>query len=88
MIRTATAAVNAAAVPVPVPSQKASVIAARVITIGTKIPETRSARRCTAALPDWASSTSRPIRASWVSAPTRPARTTSRPPALTVPPTT
>ena len=41
-----------------------------------------------AALPVCASSTSRAICASWVSAPTRVARTTSRPPALTVAPTT
>ena len=40
------------------------------------------------ALPLWASSTSRAIWASWVSAPTRVARTTSRPPTLTVAPTT
>ena len=48
----------------------------------------RSARRCAAALPDWASSTIRAICASWVSAPTRVARTMRRPLALTVPPTT
>ena len=58
------------------------------MTIGTKTPDTRSARRCTSALPFCASSTSRAICASWVSAPTRVARTTSRPPALTVAPTT
>ena len=51
-------------------------------------PEIRSASRCTAALPVCASSTSLAICASWVSAPTRVARTTSRPPALTVAPTT
>ena len=37
------------------------------ITIGTKTPEIRSARRCTSALPFCASSTSRAICASWVS---------------------
>ena len=41
-----------------------------------------------AALPFWASSTSRAICASGVSAPTRVARTTRRPPALTVAPAT
>ena len=56
--------------------------------MGTKIPEMRSARRCTWALPFWASSTRRAICASWVSEPTRVARTTRRPPALTVAPTT
>ncbi len=55
----------------------------RTITTGTKTPETRSARRCTSALPFCASSTRRAIWASWVSAPTRVARTTSRPPAFT-----
>ena len=58
------------------------------MTIGTKTPETWSASRCTSALPVWASSTSLAICASWVSEPTRVARTTSRPPALTVAPVT
>ena len=58
------------------------------MTIGTKTAETRSARRCTSALPLWASATSRAIWASWVSEPTRVARTSSRPPTLTVAPTT
>ena len=88
MIRTATAAVKAAVTPPPAPSQKPSVATARPITIGTKTPEIRSARRCTSALPFCASSTSRAICASWVSAPMRVARTSSRPPALTVAPTT
>ena len=48
----------------------------------------RSASRCTGALPDCASVTSRAIWASAVSAPTRVARTTRRPPALTVAPAT
>ena len=52
------------------------------------MPDTRSARRCTGALPDWASVTSRAIWASAVSVPTLVARTTSRPPALTVAPAT
>ena len=88
MMRTATAAVNAAGAPAPVPSQKPSVATASTSTTGTKTPEIRSASRCTGALPLCASSTSRAICASWVSAPTRVARTTSRPPALTVAPTT
>ena len=88
MISTATAAVNAAVAPPPVPSQKPSVPAARAITTGTKTAEIRSASRCTAALPFCASSTSRAIWASWVSAPTRVARTSSRPPAFTVAPVT
>ena len=87
-MRTATAAVKAAANPLSVPSQKPSVPAAIRITIGTKMPEIRSARRWTWALPFCASSTRRAICASWVSPPTRVARTTRRPPALTVAPTT
>ena len=46
MISTATAAVNAAASPPPVPIQKPSVATASAITIGTKMPEIRSASRC------------------------------------------
>ena len=89
MISTATAAVKAAAAPAPVPSQNAEG--------GRRPARSRSARRrrrsgrpaaAPAALPFCASSTSRAIWASWVSAPTRVARTTSRPPALTVAPTT
>ena len=90
MINTATAAVNAvvALSVAAAVSQKPSVAKARVITTGTKIADTRSARRWTSALPVWASSTIRPIWASAVSAPTRVARTTRRPPALTVAPAT
>ena len=51
-------------------------------------PATRSASRCTGALPVCASVTSRAIWASAVSAPTLVARTTRRPPTLTVAPTT
>ena len=58
------------------------------MTTGTKTPETRSARRCTGALPVCAASTSAAICASAVSAPTRVARTTIRPPAFTVAPAT
>ncbi len=88
MIRTATAAVNAAVSPEPLPIQKPRVASARAMTTGTKTPETRSASRWAAALPFCASSTSFAIRASWVSAPTRVASTTSRPPAFTVAPVT
>ena len=56
--RTATAAVNAAATGKPAPSHAPRVITATAITIGTKTPEIRSARRCTSALPVWAFSTS------------------------------
>ena len=88
MMSTATAAVKAAVAPAPVPSQKPSVPTESAMTIGTKNPEIRSASRWTWALPFWASSTRRAIWASCVSAPTRVARTTSRPPAFTVAPTT
>ncbi|MEY9214858.1 hypothetical protein ABH917_004304 [Thermobifida halotolerans] len=88
MMSTATAAVNAAPTGPPAPTQNPSVATARAITTGTNTPEIRSASRCTSALPLWASSTSFAIWASWVSAPTRVARTTMRPPALTVAPAT
>ena len=87
-ISTATAAVNAAPAPAPAASHPASVATATPMTTGTNTAETRSASRCTGALPAWACVTSRAICASWVSAPTRVARTTSRPPALTHPPAT
>ena len=85
---TATAAVNAIEASAPAISQPTSVASATTSTIGTKMPESRSARRCASALPDCASSTSRAICASWVSAPMRVARTMTRPPALTVAPAT
>ena len=85
---TATAAVNAKLALSPVASQKPSVASASARTIGTMTPETRSARRWTGALPVWASVTSLAICASAVSAPTLVARTTRRPPALTVAPAT
>ena len=88
MINTATAAVRAKAAPSPARSQKASVATAIAITTGTNTAETRSASRCTGALPDCASVTSLAIWLSAVSAPTFVARTTSRPPTLTVAPTT
>ena len=88
MINTATAAVNAKAVPAPSSSQVTRVITDSAITIGTKMPEIRSASRCTWALPVCASSTIRAIWASWVSWPTRVARTTIRPSAFRVAPIT
>lgn len=88
MISTATAAVKAAVSPQPVPSQKPKVATASAMTTGTKTAEMRSASRWAAALPFCASSTSLAIRASWVSAPTRVASTTRRPPALRVAPVT
>ena len=88
MISTATAAVNANVTSSPAPIQKPSVANAMPNTTGTKTPETRSASRWTGALPDCASVTRRAIWASAVSAPTFVARTTSRPPALTLAPAT
>ncbi len=87
MTRTATAAVTA--VPgAPARAQAMRTARARPMTIGTNTEEMRSARRWTAALEACASSTMRAIWASWVSAPTRVARTTRRPEALTVAPVT
>ena len=76
MISTATAAVKAAPAPAPAASHPVSVATAMPMTTGTNTAEIRSASRCTGALPAWACATSRPSWASWVSAPTRPARTT------------
>ena len=88
MISTATAAVKAASAVAPEASQPASVAAAITSTTGTKTALTRSARRCTGALPAWAWVTSRASWASSVSAPTRVARTSRRPPTFTQPPVT
>ena len=88
MITTATAAVNAAAALPPRSSQPASVSSESPSTTGTNTPETRSASRCTCALPACAWATSRAIWASAVSAPTLLARTTSRPETLIVAPAT
>ena len=88
MISTATAAVTATDAGSPAPSQNPRVAAAIVMTTGTNTAAIRSARRWIGALPACASWTSRAIWASLVSAPTRVARTTSRPPALMVPPVT
>ncbi len=88
MITTAVAAVSAVPAAAPAASHTAKVPAARAMTTGTKTAETRSASRCTAALPVWACSTSRAICASLVSAPTRAARTSRRPWLFTVAPVT
>ena len=85
---TAVAARNAGPTSVPTPSQKPNAAAASSRTAGTKTADTRSASRWTAALPLCACSTSAAIWARRVSAPTRVARTASRPPTLTHPPTT
>ena len=88
MMSVATAAVKASSIEPSISSQPTSVSSDSTKTIGTNTPDTRSARRCTSALPVWASSTRRAMRASSVSAPTREASTTIRPPTLMVPPTT
>ena len=76
---TATAAVNAADTDGPNASHATSVSAAITSTAGTNTADTRSASRWIDAFPFCASVTSRPIRASWVSAPTLLARTRIRP---------
>jgi len=88
MISVVTAAVNATSGEAPPSSHTVNATMARAMTMGTKIAETRSARRCTCAFPVCASSTSLAIRASSVSAPTRVSSTSSRPPVFTVAPTT
>src|SRR5699024_7893923 len=88
MINTATAAVNAIASDAPPAHQNTNAAAASTITIGTNTAEIRSANRCTAALPVWASSTSLASCANLVSEPTRVASTTSLPFAFTVAPAT
>jgi hypothetical protein len=87
-ISTATAALNATVSPAPAPAQNPPATTASTSTPGTNVPDTRSASRCTAALPVCARSTIAAIWASWVSAPIRVALTTSRPVTLTQPPTT
>ncbi|SIC57010.1 Uncharacterised protein [Mycobacteroides abscessus subsp. abscessus] len=79
MINTATAAVNAEASGLPRAAQATNVNAEIPSTTGTNTDDTRSASRCTCALPVCASDTNRAIRASCVSAPTLLARTTIRP---------
>ena len=88
MMSTATAGAMACArLPVRA-NQKPSVATASTMTMGTNTPATRSASRCTGALPVCAASTKRAICASAVSAPTRVARTTNLPLALMVAPVT
>ena len=64
MTSTATAAVKADSAECPVTSHPMSVSAANTNTTGTNTADTRSASRCTAALPDCADSTRRAIWAS------------------------
>ena len=87
-IRVAMAAVKAASIDPSSMSQPTKVSAASPKTIGTKTADTRSASRWASAFPVWASSTSRPRRASSVSDPMRVTSMTSRPPTFTVAPTT
>ncbi len=87
MTSTATAAVKPCCQPVVSP-QPSSVSSAMTRTTGTNTAETRSASRCTGALPLCAAVTSAVMRASAVSLPTRVARSTSRPSCTTVPPET
>ena len=88
MISTATAAVAANSTVSPANSQPANVSTAMTRTIGTKMPEIRSASAWTGALRVWASSTMRAMRASSVSPPRAVARTTRRPLAFRVAPST
>ena len=88
MMRTATAAETARAESPVARSHTTKVAIAKAMTMGTKMAEMRSARRCTCALPVCASSTMRAICASIVSAPTRVASTVSAPSVAMVPPTT
>ena len=79
MISTATAAVKASVHPAPERSQPVAVRTDRISTTGTNTDDTRSASRCTGALPVWALSTAAAIWASSVSLPTRSARAIKRP---------
>ena len=88
MISTATAASNALETSRATTSHPTSVASARTRTTGTKTADTRSASRCTPALPACASATIRAICASIVSEPTFVARTTSLPYVFTVDPAT
>ena len=72
----------------PLRSQAAPAARAISMTIGTKYPETTSARRAIGALEPWACSTSRTIWARAVSPPTRVARKTIEPFPLMLAPVT
>ncbi len=63
-------------------------MSAREMTMGTKIPEIRSAKRCMGALSSWASRTMRTIWARSASLPTLVARTVSTPVLLIAAPIT
>ena len=88
MMSTATAAVNAWAVPWPTRRWPTRVSSATTTTTGTNTCEMRSTSRSTGALPAWASRTSLPICASVVSEPMRVASTTRRPDVFRVAPVT
>ena len=91
IINTETAASNASAkrsTSSPMKYHATNVANDNKITVGTNTLLTRSANRCTGALVDCASRTSLVICANVESAPTRRARTTSRPVRFTVVPVT
>ena len=83
---TATAWISAASSPAPMASQPARVTSATTSTTGTKMADTWSTSRWMGALAAWASSTSRMIWASTVSAPTAVTAITMRPSPLIEPP--
>ncbi len=88
MMSTETAAMTAYVGFGPTRIHTTNVAAAIAITMGTKIPATRSASRWIGAFVACASCTSRMIWASTVSDPTRDARRRNAPLRFTVPPTT
>ena len=88
MISTASAALTACPAGLPASSHPARVSAEQASTAGTNTAQIRSAIRWMPALPAWACSTIVIRWASWVSAPTLSARTTSRPVSAIVPPVT
>ena len=88
IINTATAAVNASEVDEPTKNHPINVAIDNPITVGTKIPLTRSASLWTGAFVVCASLTRRVICAKVVSAPTRVARIISRPVRFIVVPVT
>ena len=88
MISTAKAALKADSTDPASTIQAMKVRMEPAITVGTKTPEIRSAKRCTEAFWTCACSTSSIMWASWVSPPTLVARTISRPVTTTVPPRT
>ncbi len=85
---TATALITAVSSGAPYSHQPTSVISASTRTVGTNTWLTLSTSFWIGALPAWASSTRRMIRASTVSAPRARVRTSSRPSPLMAPPVT